>query len=323
MARRSEDRLLRCAVLSAIGALLMLLGITGCSAAPTSHSPSVPSADQCDWTGSGGSGKGVRPVYLRCSRGGVSWRYPKGALRVVLSNGGGSHDRIFRGCVKASGPARVYLESKNSLKLLYAPGDGKHEALHRCFGSRAGMAALYVEADGGLLRHESGPEGQHLKVRLHYDLEPARFFGAEEDGGSRRRSARVTADEPEQVECRPCSKEELAEAYCQSDLVARGTVSAVERRPEIESSELRLRITKTLRRVDENEENEVDSGDPRLAKEVRIRVPMACDARHGPGEFVIMAKKRLGDLALSCAPRLEEWAEAVRDMESAPCVLKS
>lgn len=67
----------------------------------------------------------------------------------------------------------------------------------------------------------------------------------------------------------------------------------------------------------------MDVGDSRFSKEVRVRVPTACDARHGHGEFVIMAKKRLGDLTLACAPRLEAWAEAVRELESAPCVLKS
>ncbi|XP_016844090.1 meteorin-like protein [Nasonia vitripennis] len=275
---------------------------SGCFAAPAT---SVPSADQCDWTGSGGGGKGVRPVYLRCSRGSVSWRYPRGALRVVLSASESSGSRGFRGCVKASGPGRVYLEGKSSLRLIYAPGDGKHEALHRCFRSRGQLAALYVEAD-----ELSGGLQNKPKFRLHYDLElePQRRHRLEEE---------------EESECRPCSKEELAKAYCQSDLVARGTVSAVERRPELESAELLLRVTKTLRRVEENEENELDSVEPRLMKEVRIRVPTVCDARHGQGEFVIMAKKRLGDLSLTCAPRLEEWAEAVREMESAPCVLRS
>lgn len=99
------------------------------------------------------------------------------------------------------------------------------------------MAALYVEADevtGGL---QNKP-----KFRLHYDLE------LEQQPQQRHR-----LDEEEEAECRPCSKEELAKAYCQSDLVARGTVSAVERRPELESAELLLRVTKTLRRVEENE----------------------------------------------------------------------
>lgn len=36
-----------------------------------------------------------------------------------------------------------------------------------------------------------------------------------------------------------------------------------------------------------------------------------------------MAKKKLGDLTLTCAPRLETWAEAVRELQSAPCLLRS
>ncbi|KAJ8683282.1 hypothetical protein QAD02_019074 [Eretmocerus hayati] len=294
--------------------LLSLMILAGCSeAAPTiiSSSQTPASGDQCDWTGSGGSGKGVRPVYLRCSRGTVSWRYPRGALRVVLSGLEGG-PRGFRGCIKASGPARVYLEGKDNLRLIYAPNDGKHEALHRCFRARGPIAALYVEADEmGQLGSGSASE-RAAKVRLQYDLEQLQGTTGEE-----------IAEKNEEAECRPCNREELARAYCQSDLVARGTVSAVERRPELESSEILLRVTKTLRSIDENEENEIDSNEPRLTKEVRIRVPTVCDARHGQGEFVIMAKKRLGDLTLSCAPRLEEWAKAVRELESAPCVLKS
>ena len=172
---------------------------------------------------SGGSGRGVRPVYLRCSRGTVSWRYPRGALRVVLSGGEGL--RGFRGCVKVSGPARVYLEGKTSLRPVYSPNDGKHEGYHRCFHSNGQLAALYVEADE--------PSSGQSKVKLQYDLEKH--------------------EDEEEAECRPCSKEELAKAYCQSDLVARGTVSAVEKRPDLEAAELVLRVTKTLRRVDENE----------------------------------------------------------------------
>lgn len=140
---------------------------------------------------------------------------------MVLLGGG---DRSFRGCVKVSGPARVYLEAKGTLRPVYAPGDGKHEGLHRCFHSRGPVAALYVEAD----EPATGPS----KVKLQYHLE---FSHPVDDEG----------------ECRPCSKEELAKAYCESDLVARGTVRAVERRPDLDAAELVLRVTKMLRRVDE------------------------------------------------------------------------
>ncbi|XP_074103571.1 meteorin [Cotesia typhae] len=285
-----------------LSSILIAILAANTSAAPTHGHAIVPAADQCDWTGSGGGGRGVRPVYLRCSRGTVSWRYPRGALRVVLS--GGSDGRSFRGCVKASGPARVYLEGKGTLRLVYAPGDGKHEALHRCFHSRGQLAALYVEAD------ETTPTRGTVKLRYDLELEHVNNEGK-----------KIRRDE--ETECRPCTKEELAETYCKSDLVARGTVSAVEKRPDLNAAEIILRVTKTLRRVEETEDNEIDSGDLRLQREVRVRLPTVCDARHGQGEFVIMAKKRLGDLTLACAPRLEVWAEAVRELQSAPCFLKS
>ncbi|XP_063980438.1 meteorin-like protein [Diachasmimorpha longicaudata] len=285
------------------GTLVFLVVILGLrvNSAPT-HVPHNLPTDQCDWSGSGGGGREVRPVYLRCSRGTVSWRYPRGALRVVLSGGGDG--RSFRGCIKVTGPARVYLEGKGTLRPVYAPGDGEHEALHRCFHSRGQLAALYVEADE--------PTPGHTTVKLRYDLE---LESVDENGKIVRRN--------DEDECRPCTKEELAETYCKSDLVARGTVSAVERRQDLDAAELVLRVTKTLRRVEENEENEVDSGDLGVEREIRVRVSKACDARHGHGEFVIMAKKRLGDLTLACAPRLEAWAEAVRELQSAPCLLRS
>ncbi|XP_078033843.1 meteorin [Augochlora pura] len=332
------------------------------SSAPTYEHAALQAADQCDWIGSGGGGRGVRPVYLRCSRGTVVWRYARGALRVVLSppvltesvprvnldsdsdsesmESGkrdqknkvymnesmltGNFDDVprlsgFRTCIKVSGPVRVYLETHGKLRSLYTPRDGKHRASHRCFYAAANKqpAALYIEAE------EQPISGEHRDVKLQYDLEVRQ----------RRRPRRVidepqgkysTSYEEEDEDCRPCSTEELAKAYCQSDLVARGTVSAVQNQLNLEAAELILTITKTLHRVEENEgnndENVVQFEDRR---NVRVRVPSACDARHGQGEFVIMAKRRLGDLILVCAPRLETWAITVRELETAPCVLRS
>ncbi|XP_035725055.1 meteorin-like protein [Vespa mandarinia] len=293
-------------------------------------------ADECDWIGSGGGGRGVRPVYLRCSRGTVLWRYPRGALRIVLSvaaaisgsaigsrsgtagvllaNGNGVNktgpksnygSSGFRVCVKASGPTRIYLENNGTLRPVYSPRDGKNEASHRCFYTKKQRTALYVEADELTANNN--------RAKLQYDVEPFVVNHSTPD------------ESDEEAECRPCSMEELAEAYCQSDLVARGTVTAVQRKPELEAAELIFRITKTLHRVEETETNEVFSilPNPHLEKSIRVRVSSACDARHGQGEFVIMARRRLGDLTLVCAPRLETWAEAVRESITAPCLLKS
>ncbi|KAG5345206.1 METRL protein, partial [Acromyrmex charruanus] len=263
-------------------------------------------ADQCDWSGSGGESGGVRPVYLRCARGTVLWRYPHDALRVVLSFPVLENNSLsylgFRACVKISGPVRVFLEAGGKLRQLYSPSDGKHELTHRCFRSRKLTAALYMEA-------EDDYSFKNTKVKLQYDLEPNSVKG------------RILRVPDEEEDCRPCSMEELAKAYCQSDLVAKGTVTDVEQNPKMDTAELILRVTKILRYVaQEAEGNEIDAS---FKKSVRVRIPMVCDARHGLGEFVIMAKRRLGDLTLVCAPRLEAWMQIVHEMDNAPCVLHS
>lgn len=307
-----------------------LLFVNIVSSAPTYEHVALQAGDQCDWIGSGGGGRGVRPVYLRCSRGTVLWRYPHGALRVVLSppvpsefgrakddtrrndsNSIGGNIRLadFRTCAKVSGPIRVYLETHGKLRPVYSPRDGKHKAAHRCFRAKKQPAALYIEA-------EELASDDRRDARLQYDLE-LRYYDDRQE-----RSRRFVDEEEE--DCRPCTMNELAKAYCQSDLVARGTVSAVQRQPDLEAAELVLGVTKILHRIEENESNnDVDLADPSNRRHIRVRVPTACDARHGQGEFVIMAKRRLGDLVLVCAPRLETWIKAVRELETAPCVLRS
>lgn len=74
----------------------------------------------------------------------------------------------------------------------------------------------------------------------------------------------------------------------------------------------------------EDEENSILSGDRESL--VELTVPFHCGAKHGTGEFVFMARRKLGALAITCAPRLEDWAEVVRSESlggSANCVLSS
>lgn len=290
--------------------LLLLLRITVLAFTYEPRTLLLETGDQCDWTGSGGGGQGVRPIYLRCSRGTISWRYPRGALRVVLSPPILVDCKLkvcseFRACTKVSGPVRVYLETNGKLRSVYSPRDGKREASHRCFYAKKQPAALYVEAEEPWFVDSQ-------VAKLQYDIEVRR---REEE------SVKVNKDEDD--DCRPCSMEELAKAFCQSDLVARGTISAVQKRPDLEAAELIVGITKTLRRIDD-ENDVVPDTDTVDRSNIVVRVPTACDARHGQGEFVIMAKRRLGDLVLVCAPRLETWAKTVRELSSTPpCVLRS
>jgi diacylglycerol kinase (ATP) len=94
------------------------------------------------------SGRGVTPIYLRCSQGHLEWLYPRGALRVLLRLGASGRD--FHGCVKVSegfSGAHIFLEGPRSLLPLFpALQDDASLQLLRCFQSHDGQAALYVEA---------------------------------------------------------------------------------------------------------------------------------------------------------------------------------
>jgi hypothetical protein len=116
--------------------------------------------------------------------------------------------------------------------------------------------------------------------------------------------------------------------------VTRGIIRSIENKDELDAAQLTVKVTKLLRQSTEDnmaltspsdgESNSVvmDSSD----EQVLLNVALHCGARHGTGEFVFMARRKLGDLALSCAPRLEDWVNIVRKINkegTAHCVLKS
>ncbi|CAH0765431.1 unnamed protein product [Bemisia tabaci] len=297
--------------------------------------------EECDWSGSGlpgggksGGGRGVTPVYLRCSEGAISWSYPRGALRVLLRLG--STGRDFRGCIKVApsfAGARLFLEGARSLTPLFTPDDGADPRLVRCFHSSHAQAAIYVESEVG-----EGPVKMFPKqmAAFSYDLEP---LSKRHPGGS---VYDITDD------CKPCSNEELTQAFCSSDLVVNGWIGLIENKYELEVSEMSVRVAKYLRRsmVDTDEghpleappdvternyparrdhPNLIDGGE----EDEKVLIQVAAHCRIKPsdgGQFIFMARKRLGDYKLVCAPRLSEWkalltSEAVRN--GAHCVLRS
>ncbi|KAH9365167.1 hypothetical protein HPB48_015767 [Haemaphysalis longicornis] len=122
--------------------------------------------------------RSVVPVYLRCDQGRVTWRYPRGALRVLLRLGGtGSGGaRDFRVCVKVatnSTGAAVHLEGHRRLIPIFKgqPASSRlpeeDDEVRRCFTSYQGQVALFLEAT---------PEANHLlsrdTFRLWYHLTP-------------------------------------------------------------------------------------------------------------------------------------------------------
>lgn len=116
--------------------------------------------------------------------------------------------------------------------------------------------------------------------------------------------------------------------------VTRGIIRSIENRDELDADQLSVKVTKLLRQSTEDNlalisSSDVESNSVLLDKsddQVLLNVARHCGARHGTGEFVFMARRKLGDLALSCAPRLEDWVNIVRKINkegTAHCVLKS
>ncbi|EFX88494.1 hypothetical protein DAPPUDRAFT_41548, partial [Daphnia pulex] len=262
------------------------------------------------------SHRGVKPVYLRCSQGSVSWLYPRGALRVVLRYG--TAGKEFQGCLKLSadfGGANIYVEQHRTLKLLHSGSSSllRPDGKRHCFDSHKGQVALFLESDslggggGGSdpLRRET--------AAFDYDLQLV------EEGGDQQQSL-----DPWQ-ECRPCGVKESLEMFCSSDFVARGFISSVYNDDQLERTLLKVRATRVIRQastVFEPTNSLLDTEEHTGT----LHVPLTCQVKHGSGEFLFMGRKRLGDAVLWCAPRLEEWQQWIHQAQmdgSAQCRLEA
>lgn len=90
-----------------------------------------------------------------------------------------------------------------------------------------------------------------------------------------------------------------------------------------------IKITKLIRHTsDEGDSNDLESNTIGHLNEdeISINVAQHCGVSHGVGEFVFMARRKLGDLTLQCAPRLEDWAllmNSLTEKGKAHCVLRS
>jgi len=306
------------------------------------------SADGCDWTGSGlelgGEGGGVRPVYLRCSQGSVTWLYPRGALRVLLRYGTQSKD--FQGCLKLSGDysgANIYVEVHRKLKLLSSSSGAEaarpeEKTRRHCFESRNGQVALFLEADP---TSASQDPLRRQSAQFHYDLQ----LLTDPDSDN-------SIPDPWQ-ECRPCSRKETLELFCSSDFVARGSISSIFNDAQLDRTLMTVRATRVIRQASsvfrplpsashhrkrkwiaapskwkgmdgvEEDLSDAGAGQDHVAT---LHLPLSCHVKAGSGEFLFMGRKRLGDAVLWCAPRLEEWQHWISQANtqgSAQCRLES
>lgn len=91
-------------------------------------------------------------------------------------------------------------------------------------------------------------------------------------------------------------------------------------------SRVRVMPTKAHRLPPEEDDRAVQQhGDGGRTDEqpMTITFGRGCRPAIGPGEFVFMARAKFDELALRCAPRLEEWRQAVKADKAPGCILAS
>ncbi|GAB6027775.1 hypothetical protein CHUAL_002010 [Chamberlinius hualienensis] len=264
--------------------------------------------DGCDWTGSGldydESERGVQPVYLRCAQGKVEWKYPRGALRVILRHGTSGKD--FKGCLKVHKGfygARIYLEGNRELHALFSAvsdsDDRRHPQLPRCFTSKHGQVALYVEAENSI--NTIGQLGKKMVAVFSYDLQL---------------TTRDNLINDPQDDCRPCSKFEMLRQFCTADFLVKGSISGIYHNEELSRTELNIRAKSVVRQnaaIFHKTENDDKLNNVMYGT---VNVPLWCGVKQGGGNFMFMGRIMLEEPVISCAPRLEEWnsvrEEAIR-----------
>lgn len=112
--------------------------------------------------------------------------------------------------------------------------------------------------------------------------------------------------------------------------VTRGTIHSVDTDDRLDQSVVTVKVTKLIRHSSPDEEEffeETNEIVPETRqRHVMVNVPQYCGINHGLGEFVFMARRKLGDLTLVCAPRLEHWtvlANRMNEEGRSHCVLRS
>lgn len=100
----------------------------------------------------------------------------------------------------------------------------------------------------------------------------------------------------------------------------------MENRDDLDITQLSIKVTKMIRDTSIEEDLDTNSVYDSDQEEVILHVSRHCKVTHGVGEFLFMARRKLGDLTLQCAPRLEEWAVLMHSLTEeglAHCMLRS
>ncbi|XP_060067141.1 meteorin-like protein [Ylistrum balloti] len=255
---------------------------------------------QCDcYVSEGYKERGVRNIKPRCNEGSIRWRNPNGGLRVQLESG---YTSDFRACFAVDA---TNIAVKVSQEFMVTSGkqiSGRRSSyLHSvaitvnrtkeiCIPSSPSYPSVLLYLETERLPYHLGVQ----KVTFHYVIEPIRsnklFFN------------------PMEEECRPCDPQELVRAYCSSDFVVTGKMSAVQHLDDIDRSQMDVEVTRVIRQKGQlftyfREDQSLRGS---------MMAPRQCGIQYGNGDFLFTGYLRLGHMTISCSPYLSEWRQVLK-----------
>ncbi|KAH9495778.1 hypothetical protein Btru_013298 [Bulinus truncatus] len=232
----------------------------------------------------------IHTLDLICNSGSITWFGADGALRLELNP-------LFQGPSRAC----FLVDSDNSqVKVTQEIVLAKNYKLHQIE-----TKVLTTNATNGEFCVSSKmPESLHLfiesfvihnihslpKVTIHYDIEKLD-------------SSMSTVYE----ECRPCTKEEVLDAYCSMDYAVIANLNEVKDNPEMSMSVVTLSVKQVIHQQEPEMFYRTRRSDQFLTG--NILVPTQCGIQKSAGDFLITGRRRLRSLTLKCAINLLEWRE--------------
>nr|KAI8731335.1 meteorin-like protein [Biomphalaria glabrata] len=108
-------------------------------------------------------------------------------------------------------------------------------------------------------------------------------------------------------ECKPCTKEEVLDAYCSMDYVIIASLNDVKQKSDSSMSTLTMSVKQIIHQREPEMFHRERRSDQYLTG--HITVPTQCGIHSSPGDFLITGRKRLQSLTLKCAMTLREWRQ--------------
>ncbi|XP_013387423.1 meteorin-like protein [Lingula anatina] len=226
----------------------------------------------------------VTDISVDCAEGHIDWRQPYGALRITMT--ARRKKSPMRACFLASSihsRVKFSLEGPKGLQYITILNN-THSDIKKeiCFDSYDSVV-FFVEVEPNSRTSIAG------KLHIEYDIQ--KLYN------------KLTVDSME--ECRPCTDEELLNAYCSSEYVVIGAMEKVENNQELEETTMHLQLASVVRQKITRFKRQSFHGDIKYTGSVVA--PLKCGIRHGEGDFLFTGRMRLGKLRLQCAPLLKDW----------------